>query len=184
MQIAGDIMFRNMDLPGSEEVAKRLKAMLPPPIQALENEEGQPQIPPEIQNRLQQAGMIMEKLSGQLQMAQQALSESQMQLKHKELADESSMRLAEAKIAEAEIKKQTEEIKALASVRTAEIESKADLNIDIDAKLQNMEQAIGAFADIISGIANKPKPKRSVVTKRQPDGSLYSEVIEEAQTIQ
>lgn len=43
MQIGGDIMFRNMDAPGAEEWAKRLKKMLPPPLQD-EEDEAQPMV--------------------------------------------------------------------------------------------------------------------------------------------
>ena len=31
MQIAGDLMAKNLDWPGADDIAERLKAMLPPP---------------------------------------------------------------------------------------------------------------------------------------------------------
>jgi len=45
MPIIGDILFSNMDAPGSDKIAERLKTMLPPEIQKLEeNKEIDPQI--------------------------------------------------------------------------------------------------------------------------------------------
>jgi hypothetical protein len=35
MAVAGDLVFKAMDLPYSEDIADRLRAMLPPPIQQM-----------------------------------------------------------------------------------------------------------------------------------------------------
>jgi hypothetical protein len=55
-QFAGDLMVKNMDWPGAQQIAKRLKAMLPPQLQ--DEEEGQTgqeqKIPPQVQQALQQ----------------------------------------------------------------------------------------------------------------------------------
>jgi len=64
MQVAGDLMVKAMDWEGAEEIAERLKLMLPPQILAAEKqgedgEEG-PQIPPEIQSQIQQGMQLIE----------------------------------------------------------------------------------------------------------------------------
>jgi len=64
MQVAGDLMVKAMDWEGAEEIAERLKLMLPPQILAAEKrgedgEEG-PQIPPEIQAQIQQGMQLIE----------------------------------------------------------------------------------------------------------------------------
>lgn len=64
MQVAGDLMVKAMDWEGAEEIAERLKLMLPPQILAAEKhgEDGEdgPQIPPEIQAQIQQGMQLIE----------------------------------------------------------------------------------------------------------------------------
>jgi hypothetical protein len=67
-----DVIVRNMDFPESDKIAARFKAMLPPPIQALEqqDEDGQ------------QAGVIAQQLvqaQMQIQQMQQALQQAEVQ---------------------------------------------------------------------------------------------------------
>ncbi len=52
MQTIGDLAFKNMDWPGADEIAERLKKLLPPQLQ--EDEEGQPQQDPQLQAMVQQ----------------------------------------------------------------------------------------------------------------------------------
>lgn len=64
MQVAGDLMVKAMDWEGAEEIAERLKLMLPPQILAAEKqgedgEDGQ-SIPPEIQAQIQQGMQLIE----------------------------------------------------------------------------------------------------------------------------
>jgi hypothetical protein len=62
--IAGDLVFRNMDFPGADVIADRLAAMNP-----LANIDEQSDIPPEIQMRLAQSQQAIEQLQQQLQAA-------------------------------------------------------------------------------------------------------------------
>lgn len=75
MPIIGDLMFRAMDMPYAEEIADRMKLMLPPQIADAEKEEGeQPQqVPPHVQQAVINAGQQIDAL-------QQALQQAQMQL--------------------------------------------------------------------------------------------------------
>lgn len=75
-QMAGDLMVKSMDWPGAEELAKRMRLMLPPQIQAeISKDEGGPeqpqQLPPDVLERMQQVSMQMEELQNQLQESQQ-----------------------------------------------------------------------------------------------------------------
>ena len=82
LPIIGDILFGNMDAPGSEEIAKRMKVMLPPEIQKMESEENKdtdPKVMAAMAQIEQQAQMIEQK--GQ----QLAEIESQMQQKSQEI---------------------------------------------------------------------------------------------------
>jgi hypothetical protein len=62
--IAGDLVFRNMDFPGADVIADRLAAMNP-----LANIDEQSDIPPEVQMRLAQSQQMIEQLQQQLQAA-------------------------------------------------------------------------------------------------------------------
>ena len=61
MQIAGDLIVKNMDWDGSEEIAERLKKMLPPNLQDQENSD----IPPEVQGIIEQGKQQIEQLQKQ-----------------------------------------------------------------------------------------------------------------------
>ena len=62
MQIAGDLIVKNMDWDGSEEIAERLKKMLPPNLQDQENSD----IPPELQGIIEQGKQQIDQLQKQL----------------------------------------------------------------------------------------------------------------------
>lgn len=72
MGIIGDLIAKNMDWDGADEIAKRLKAMLPPQIAALENMEG---IPEEARAHIAQAQGAVQNLTQQLQQKDGLLAE-------------------------------------------------------------------------------------------------------------
>lgn len=69
MQLIGDIIFKNSDMAGADEIAERLKKMLPP--QLADQEDGQAQIPPQFQAAFQQSQQVIEQLTQALQQLQQ-----------------------------------------------------------------------------------------------------------------
>ena len=71
MQVAGDLIFRNMDFPGAEVIADRLAAQNP-----LAQIDDKSDIPP-------QAQMQIKQLQSQLQQAQQGIQSMQMEMKYK-----------------------------------------------------------------------------------------------------
>ncbi len=81
-----DLLVRNMDWPGAQEIADRLKKMLPPQLQ--EGEDGQqPPIPPQFQAQMQQ-------LSQQLAMITQAYQEAQQTIQTRRVETESKEKIA------------------------------------------------------------------------------------------
>ena len=83
-QIGGDIIARNLDFDGAEELADRLKAMLPPQVlQLQQGQDGQPmQAPPpdpmaEMQMQGQAQAMETELQAGQAKAAQEAAKAEQ-----------------------------------------------------------------------------------------------------------
>jgi len=74
--VAGDLIFKSMDLPYSEDIAERLKAMLPPEIQQVINEDNQ-NMSPEVMAAMQQAQQAMQMVEQQMQQVQMAAQEVQ-----------------------------------------------------------------------------------------------------------
>ncbi len=60
MEVAGDIIVRNMDLPGAQELSERLKKALPPQLQDVDGDE---EIPIQIKQQLDQSGQLIEQLT-------------------------------------------------------------------------------------------------------------------------
>lgn len=61
MQIAADIMFRNMDFPGAEEIARRVAKTIDPKLMDNPDNGDDPQV------KIQQMGQVIEQMQGQLQ---------------------------------------------------------------------------------------------------------------------
>lgn len=66
MQIAGDLLVKNFDWAGAQEIAERMKKMLPPQLQG---EDGQQPIPPQVQQQMQQMQQMVQQLTQALQQA-------------------------------------------------------------------------------------------------------------------
>lgn len=77
-QIIGDLLAKNLDWPGADEIAKRLEKMLPPNIK---DDEGA--LPPEVQTQLQQMSEALQVMGQKLQEA-----EGKYSLEEKKLAIE------------------------------------------------------------------------------------------------
>jgi len=91
--IIGDIVAKNLDWPGADEIAERLKIMLPPEIKAAmgEGPTGEsptgPSIPPELAQQMEEGMALIQQLRAENQQLQQAAGAKQqeMMLKAKEL---------------------------------------------------------------------------------------------------
>lgn len=81
MQVAGDLMVKNMDWPGASEIAERLKKTLPPGI--AEDKDKKP-IPPEVQAQLSQMDQMIAALTEQLQAATETINTKKLELESKE----------------------------------------------------------------------------------------------------
>lgn len=81
MEVAPDIVYREQDWPGAQEIADRYKKLLPPQLQDSPNMKD---VPPEVQTKMaqmaaliQQAQQQIQALSGQLQQCEQELQSKQ-----------------------------------------------------------------------------------------------------------
>lgn len=62
-QVIGDLLVKNMDWPGADDMAKRLKLTLLPQVQAdLNKEEGAPEMPPQMQQAMEQMQQQIEQM--------------------------------------------------------------------------------------------------------------------------
>lgn len=78
MPVIGDILFENMDAPGSDKIAERLKALLPPEIKKLEESKEQ-NIDPQTQQAMQQ----VEAAAQEIEMKGQQLAEIEQKMQEK-----------------------------------------------------------------------------------------------------
>ena len=150
MQLLGDIWLKNADFPGSQEMSKRIKNMIPP--QALGKK---PQIPPEVQQQMEQ---FQEQMKGLVQ----------------ELEEKN--RVIDAKQVENASKENIAQFEAISKERIAGIEASLEgLKIMADAyasegnqmSTQELEQIKGSYGVMAESIktlgkdrpvGSKPKP--------------------------
>lgn len=100
-QVIGDLLVRNMDWPGADEMSKRLKAILLPQVQQAEGDDQQ-QIPPQVNQAMEMASQHIEQMQAQMAQLQQQLQEAQ--TKHD---------IEEAKLQIEEYRAQTDRMQAL-----------------------------------------------------------------------
>lgn len=188
MPIIGDLMFKAMDMPYAEEIAERMKKMLPPELQDKE-EEGQQeqQVPPHVQQAIIQAGQQIEQLQAALQQSQQQLE----QMAGDKQAEQVKTDLEAQKIQIEGYKAETERLQVeLEGMRNHQPEGQGEQPQE-SAMLQALMQRIDSIAQAISQPqqqtpvqvfvdgGNAPKIKRSRLVK-QEDGSWSAESVEEA----
>ena len=174
--LIGDLLAKNLDWPGSDEVAERLKAMLPP--QAVGGTDA-------IANQLTQ------QMQQQDQMAREAIANLDAQLKATEakLQDkqfENQLKQGELQLKDRELTiKERETMQKLASEQI-EADGKRAQMIDIPRQYQMMDaQALGAVVQALQQTAAsmegikqaKPRVKKAKAMK-QKDGSYIMESIE------
>lgn len=133
--IIGDLVAKNLDWPGAEEIAARLKAMLPPQIQALE-QDGK-QVSPEAAQAMAQAQQAMQMVQAQAQQAQQLMAQAEQEKSAAEKAK------AEIKTMIADLKTQQAELKA------AEANLRANV-AEAGAQIQQREMAVVSQAEQVA----------------------------------
>jgi hypothetical protein len=120
--VAGDLIIKNMDWPGAQDIADRVRKTLPPGL--ADEGKGKQPIPPELQARMQQMNQMIQHLTGELQHASDPMVLERMRLESRERIE-----LAKLKTdAEIEMAKMgSKEAIALLGHQIAEIESRLNL---------------------------------------------------------
>lgn len=88
----GDIVFRNSDMAGSQEISERFKRMLPPGL-AEDTKQAGPD-PQQLQAQLQQAGQMIQQLSQALEQTTEEIKGRRMELDSKERLEYARLDLA------------------------------------------------------------------------------------------
>lgn len=81
MQVAGDLIVKNMDWPGSQEIAERIRKTLP--LGIAEDKDQKP-IPPEVKAQLDQMGQLIDALTAQLNEASETIKTKRIELESRE----------------------------------------------------------------------------------------------------
>lgn len=104
--VIGDLLVKNLDWPGADEIAERLKALY-------DRQYGQPQqgLPPQVQQQMQQ---------GQQQIAQ--LSQENQQLKSDKTIESQKLQLEQQKLQIEQFKAETDRMQAMADIENARTE--------------------------------------------------------------
>jgi hypothetical protein len=178
----GDILAKNLDWPGADEISKRLKAMLPPQIQAME--QGDQDIPPEVQAMIAQGKQQIEQMQQQLQQGMQMFKQLQGELAQAKQAVQDKQSELMLKREDSQLKHESEIIKAQAEVRIAEIEAEAAKQVaTIEATVQALQAKLEGMAQMMQA---QPQQQpiyigggRKTIQVQAPSGNMYTGVIDD-----
>lgn len=193
-KIAGDLLVKNMDWPGAREIAKRLRKALPPGLAEPEPGESQKELPPEVMQRMQEMGQMIEQLTTALNQAQETIKTKKMELDSKEKIEFARMRVdLITKMAAVH----SDETKVGFQAELEVLKTQLDKAADIEAAGQNdaesaavFQQQLDQMLDKLSSLEQRanqplnitmPQAKPRVKTARavpQPDGSFLMEAVE------
>ena len=205
-QVIGDLLVKNMDWPGAEEMSERLKLTLLPAVQEdLNKDEGAPQIPPQMQQAMQQmqdqikqlgdalgkAGEHVDKLEADHQaalvaneIAQQSVNVDKFRaeterMKLGSMVENDEAELA-AKVEIERIKLEMERVKAESEQRLKVIELTGAFPVEEKEPDNTIPNLILANIEAVQTLAASiAQPKQSSVRiVKQADGSFVGEKIE------
>lgn len=194
--VAGDLIFKSMDLPYAEQIAERLRTLLPPAIQK-QMSEGK-EMPPEAQAAMAQAEQAMQQvqqMAQQLQEAQGKFAGEQndaIKASAKAQVDTANLKAAEAHFAKdvADFKTLVAE-KALEQAGTDQAGTLKQMLADGLASIQETatglfgqyaEQLQATHAQAVASTAATPRRRRVKLT-RSPDGGFEGEVADDAEIV-
>lgn len=142
-QAGADIIVRNLDWPQADQLADRFKKMLPPELRDDEDQQGQ--IPPHVQQVLQQAAQEIQQLQQQLQEAQSGTA-------LKKLETDSRERIAAA----------AEDTKRYVSDTTNEVKHDiAELAGYVQVLIQKMQPPPALAAEVNEDLADDDPPSQA-----------------------
>ena len=190
MQIGGDIMVSNLDLKNGDELARRMKKMLPPQLQ----DQGEQAIPPQVQQQMQAHEQMIGELQAELEKERSANmkgagEKAQAEVKAQELALARDRLPVEATQAQAElVNKQIlleqERKRGLADMAVAEAtagekNASAGMMNEVAAAAALMAQAAAAMNECMQHMQmTQGAPKRKRMTVQKVNGQWVGDSVE------
>lgn len=157
--LLGDIYARNLDWPGADEIADRLKKMLPPQLQ--DEQQGMPP----------QAQAIIQQLTQQLQAMHEQLTANnadvaKTQVDHRKLDIEEQKLALEDRKAQAEIAKLDAE-----ALQANAVTASSGVSLQVLQQVSALADAMSQSAAHISAALGQAKTPTAKIARKQPDGS-------------
>ena len=131
-----DLIAKNMDWPGAEQVARRLETLLPPEVRQLEMEDAE--LPPEVMAQVNMIVQQAEQIVGQRDQQIQALSEELQ--KAMEEAQSATQKAAEARLKL--LSEQSDRTIEMEKIASNERQTAAKINADLQKTLVTIEAKI------------------------------------------
>ena len=157
-QVIGDLLVKNMDWPGADDMAKRLKLTLLPQVQEEVNkEEGEPEVPPQIQQAMQELQQHSQQLEGALNNAAQEVD--RLEADHEQA--EHANRIADQGREVDRFKAETERLKLIVPYLDP-------------VSLQELAASVGLQARTTPDIATGPPPDEAQETEQAPQGAFFT----------
>jgi hypothetical protein len=198
--VAGDLIFKAMDLPYSDQIAERMQALLPPQIQQ-QLSKGK-NIPPEVAQAMTQVNQAMEAVKQQGQLVQQAAGEAEQKkaeaekaasqvesviekLKTEEARFEAQVAKAQAMLAQREAQLAVQEVQATLQPQQADLDGqRQEFMQSAQATLQGVQDLVQQFiahaAQTVSAIdqraAQPPAPRQRVARMKRVNGELVGTI--------
>ena len=184
MQVAGDLLVKNLDWPGADELAERLKKTIPPELQ----DEEEQQIPPQVQQAMQQMEQAIQERE---QMIQQLMQELQ-SLKAQEGNDQAKVAIDAKKVEIDAYKAETDRLKVELEAQATQaeinkVEAETAINVESSgavnetlAQVAQMQQVIAQTLQSMQAVAPQTAKVKRARAVKQPDGSWAMESVEEA----
>lgn len=139
-QIAGDLLVKNLDWNGADEIADRLKKMLPPQLQ--EKPDGTQELPPQVQQQLAQSQQMIEQLTAEVNKAHDIIDTKKEELESRERIANSNN---EAKLVIEMMKQESAANHALMMAELQKIAKRQELlaiNKPVDGDLQMQQTQV------------------------------------------
>lgn len=145
-QYISDLLVKNMDWPGSDEIARRLKKLVPPEVLT---EDDETQIPPEIKAQLDQQAQLIDDLTKKLNEATDEVEGKRLEIESKErIENQKIQRDYDLKSAELQAKHGAgAEIVGQLQLQMNNIQERLEL-LDIDSPINEKEIAQGLEAEL------------------------------------
>ena len=170
-QAAPDLIFKAMDLPYADQIAERMKLMLPPQLQQMDGKD----VPPEVQQAMMQAEQAMQQVQQHGQLVQKASEELQQE---KSAADQAKN---EVKLAAADLQVKEAQLQEMyANLQVELSKDLAKVQAAVSGKIAAVQSA-GPEVDVEAERAALSADVQSVLSQIQAEASAYMQ--QAAQTI-